>query len=38
MMKLSQLLRGIQVRESSADMEMEISGVSYEDVYKRQQK
>lgn len=30
MMKLSQLLRGIQVRESSADMEMEISGVSYD--------
>ena len=30
MMKLSQLLRGVSVRECHADMEMEISGVSYD--------
>lgn len=29
-MKLSQLLRGVSVRECHADMEMEISGVSYD--------
>ena len=29
-MKLSQLLRGVPVRECHADMEMEISGVSYD--------
>ncbi len=29
-MKLSQLLRGVPVRECRADMEMEISGVSYD--------
>ena len=30
MMKLSQLLQNVRVRESNADMEMEISGVSYD--------